>query len=189
MAGAGEVERWSGLRAWLYSLIQGNAARNRFLVEYAGVGPGDRVLDIGCGPGASLQEAVRAKADYVAGVDPSPSMVRPAANRVPEAEIREGSAESVPFEDDEFTAVWAISAYHHWADTDAGITEMLRVLKPGGAFYIVERELKPGSSGHGASYDDAIGIAADITEKFDVPAKVDTLGAGRARYLVVTGSK
>ena len=189
MSEAGEIERWSGFRAWIYSLFQGNAARNRFLVDYAGVGPGDRVLDVGCGPGASLLEAVKAKADYVAGVDPSPSMVRRAASRVPDAEVREGSAESIPFEDGEFTAVWAISAYHHWADENAGVAEMLRVLRAGGAFYIVERELKPGTTGHGSSYDDAVATAAEITQEFDAPAKVDTLGAGRARYLVITGSK
>lgn len=189
MTAGGEIERWSGFRAWVFTLIQGNAARNRFLVEYAGVGPGDSVLDIGCGPGSSLLEAVRAKADYVAGVDPSPSMVKRAANRVPEADVREGSAESIPFDDEEFTAVWAIAAYHHWADPGAGLKEMLRVLRPGGAFYVVERELKPGTTGHGSSHVDATAIAARITQDFDLPARVDTLGAGRHRYMVVAGSK
>jgi hypothetical protein len=44
------IERWSGIKSWLYSLIQGNAKRNSVFVDYAGIGPGDRVLDSDVGP-------------------------------------------------------------------------------------------------------------------------------------------
>jgi ubiquinone/menaquinone biosynthesis C-methylase UbiE len=186
---ASEIERWSGFKAWAYSLIRGTPKNNNALVEYAGVGPGDRVLDIGCGPGAALEGAVAAGADEVSGVDPSPAMVKRAAKRVPKATVQEASAESLPFGDGAFTAVWTISTFHHWADRSGGLAEMLRVLEPGGAFYVVERELIPLKTGHGLSRKEGQQVAARITEDQGVPARVETLEAGRHTYLVVTGSR
>ncbi len=81
-------------------------------------------------------------------LDPSPSMVERAAERVPQAEVRLGSAESIPFEDDVFTAAISVSTYHHWADAETGLKEVRRVLAPGGRLLIVERKLKR-SAGHG----------------------------------------
>jgi ubiquinone/menaquinone biosynthesis C-methylase UbiE len=184
-----EIERWSGLKVWAYSLIQGKHKTNNALVDYAGVGPGDRVLDVGCGPGAALEGAIDAGADEVSGVDPSPAMVKRAAKRVPKATVKEASAESLPFEDNSFTAVWTIAAFHHWADRSGGLAEMLRVLEPGGAFYVVERELKPGDTGHGLSRKEGQQMASRITEDHGVPARVDTLKAGRHTFVVVTGSR
>jgi ubiquinone/menaquinone biosynthesis C-methylase UbiE len=184
-----EIEKWSDLKAWAYSLIQGKPKTNNALVEFAGVGPGDRVLDIGCGPGASLEGALTAGADEVSGVDPSPAMVKRAAKRVPKATVREASAEALPFDDNSFTAVWTIAAFHHWADRSGGLAEMLRVLAPGGAFYVVERELKPGGSGHGLSRKEGQQVASRITEDHGVTARVDNLKAGRHTYVVITGSR
>lgn len=186
--GGGSVERWSGFKSWVFSLIQGNAKRNKVLVEFAGIGPGDRVLDIGCGPGAALEAAVASGADSVSGVDSSPSMVARASKRVPTATVKEGSAEAIPFEDDAFTAVWSIATLHHWSDRDGGLKEMLRVLSPGGAFYLVEGDLKPGKSGHGMSLADAEAVALKIINDFEVPCRVETLKAGRDKYLVIYGS-
>jgi ubiquinone/menaquinone biosynthesis C-methylase UbiE len=116
-------------------------------------------------------------------------MVKRAAKRVPKANVQEASAESLPFEDGAFTAVWTISTFHHWADRSGGLAEMLRVLAPGGAFYVVERELKPGGSGHGLSRKEGQQVASRITEDHEVPARVDTIKAGRQTYLVITGSR
>ncbi len=189
MSEPGSVERWSGFKSWAFSLVQGNAKRNSALVQFAGIGPGDMVLDIGCGPGAALEAAVAAGADSVSGVDSSPSMVERASKRVPAATVKEGSAEAIPFDDEAFTAVWSIATFHHWADQDVGLREMLRVIKPGGAFYLVERELKPGKSGHGITPKEAEAATLRITDEFEVPCRVEKLKAGRATYLVITGSR
>lgn len=183
-----EVEKWSGFKSWVFSLVQGNADRNKALVEFAGIGPGDRVLDIGCGPGAALEAAVTAGADSVSGVDSSPSMVGRASKRVPTATVKEGSAEAIPFDDDSFTAVWSIATFHHWADRDAGLKELFRVMAPGGAFYLVEADLKPGKSGHGLTPDAAKETTAGITETFNVPCRVEKLKVGRRDYVVIVGS-
>ena len=182
------VERWSGLKAWLYSLFKGTPKSNDALIDSLGLGPDDRVLDIGCGPGASLEAAVAAGVEVVCGVDPSPSMVKRASKRAPAAVVKEGSAEKLDFDDRAFTAVWSISAFHHWADRVRGIEEMMRVIEPGGSFYLVERELDPGKSGHGMSRVDARKVADEIRTTHEIDTNVDVLAAGRLDYLVITGT-
>ncbi|HWB88498.1 MAG TPA: methyltransferase domain-containing protein, partial [Acidimicrobiia bacterium] len=110
-----QIERWSPLKALLYSLLNRSPKSNVAIVERAGLGPDDRFLDIGCGPGAALERAAATGAQ-VAGVDPSPSMVARAAARVHAADVRVGSAEELPFPDDHFTAVVNVASFHHWAD-------------------------------------------------------------------------
>ena len=181
-----DVERWSALFATIYTLRWRSPASNRVLVEYAAVGPGDRVLDFGSGPGAALEHA-RAAGAEVYGVDPSPSMVKRAGRRVPGATVVEGSAERLPFADALFTHVWTISAFHHWVAPEEGIAEAHRVLAPGGRLLIVERKLKPGKGGHG--FDPA--LATETSQQLERhgfhDCSVETIRARRAEYTVVGG--
>lgn len=78
-----QVERWSPLKVWLYTLFNRSPKSNTAIVEHASLGTDDRFLDVGCGPGAALEHAAAARAQ-VAGVDPNPSMVARASRRVPE---------------------------------------------------------------------------------------------------------
>ncbi|MBW3667284.1 MAG: class I SAM-dependent methyltransferase, partial [Actinobacteria bacterium] len=124
----------------------------------------------------------------VAGVDPSPSMVKRASRRVPQADVRLGSAETVPFPDDHFTVAINISSFHHWADREAGLTEILRVLAPGGRLHIVEGLLKEGKDGHGLDPNDAEVLAQKLLELGYADTHVETMKTGwRHRYMVVTG--
>jgi len=68
------------------------------LIAFAGVRPGERVLDVGCGPG-SLTEALGAHVgpEHVAAIDPSEPFVAASAERVPAADVRVGAAESLPW--------------------------------------------------------------------------------------------
>jgi ubiquinone/menaquinone biosynthesis C-methylase UbiE len=182
-----DIERWSGLFAAFYSLVWRNPASNRVVIEHAGVGPGDRVLDIGCGPGAALESAARSGAE-VYGVDPSPSMVARAGRRVPEATVVEGSAESLPFPDATFSHVLAISTFHHWASPEAGLDEVRRVLLPGGRFLNVERRLKAGKDGHGLDPAGAEVVSQQLADNGFRDCTVETLLAKRLEYLVVSGS-
>jgi SAM-dependent methyltransferase len=103
------------------------------LIGFAGAERGERVLDVGCGPG-SLTEALGEVlgADHVAAIDPSESFAAACAERVPAADIQVGAAESLPWPTDTFDAALAQLVVNFMADADAGVTEMRRVVRPGG---------------------------------------------------------
>jgi SAM-dependent methyltransferase len=104
------------------------------LADLAGVSAGQRALDVGCGPGALTRELVaRLGADAVAAVDPSEPFVAAARDRNPGVDVRHATAEALPFGDDAFDAVLAQLVVHFMADPVAGLREMARVARPGGA--------------------------------------------------------
>jgi SAM-dependent methyltransferase len=103
------------------------------LADLADVQAGQRVIDVGCGPGALTTELVqRLDASAVAAVDPSEQFVEAARERHPGVDIRLAPAEQLPFEDDEFDAALAQLVVHFMADPVAGLTEMRRVTRSGG---------------------------------------------------------
>jgi SAM-dependent methyltransferase len=105
----------------------------RALCEAAGVRPGQRALDVGCGSGAlvaTLAEILGA--ENVAGVDPSEPFVAAARARAPGAPIVVGSAESLPFADREFDTTLSQLVVNFLSDPEQGLREMVRVTRPGG---------------------------------------------------------
>ncbi len=95
---------------------------------------GGRVLDVGCGPGVLTAELVqRLGPDRVDAIDPSPGFVAAARERLPEVDVREGSAESLPYPDHAYDAAYAQLVVHFMADPARGLAEMARVTRPGGA--------------------------------------------------------
>ena len=102
-------------------------------VAFVGVAAGQRVLDVGCGPGALTARLVdRLGVDAVAGVDPSASFVAAARARFPGLDVREARAEALPFADGSFDAVLAQLVVHFMNDPVTGLREMGRVCRPGG---------------------------------------------------------
>ena len=179
-----DVERWSSLKVWLFSLFNKTPESNLAAVHRIGLDTDDRFLDLGCGLGAALEHAAATGAK-TAGIDPSPSMVERAAERVPQAEVRLGSAESLPFEDDAFTAAISVSTYHHWADAETGLREVRRVLASGGRLLIVEKKLKR-SAGHGLDRIGAERLREVLENQGYTEVGVDTMPAGRFEYLAVS---
>jgi SAM-dependent methyltransferase len=103
------------------------------MADLAGVRAGHRALDVGCGPGALTAELVsRLGAAAVTAVDPSAPFVEAARARHPGVEVRQASAEDLPFEADGFDASLAQLVVHFMTDPAAGLTEMRRVTRPGG---------------------------------------------------------
>ncbi len=100
----------------------------------AGVGRGQRVLDVGCGPGALTAELVRrAGAGVVSAVEPSASFAAAARDRLPGVDVRLAAAEELPFPDRAFDAALAQLVVHFMTDPVRGLREMSRVTRPGGA--------------------------------------------------------
>ena len=101
------------------------------LLDAAGVGPGVRLLDAGCGSGELLRVAADRGAT-VAGCDPASGMLRIARRLVPEAELRPAGLEALPWPDLAFDVVTAVNALHLADDEQAALREVRRVLAPGG---------------------------------------------------------
>jgi SAM-dependent methyltransferase len=134
----------------------------------ARVGSGQRVIDVGCGPGALTTELVeRLGASNVAAVDPSESFVAAARERHPGVDVQESPAETLPFADGIFDAALAQLVVHFMADPVQGLTEMGRVARAGGVvaacvwdhagkqtplapFWQAVRELDPDEEGEGS---------------------------------------
>ncbi len=101
------------------------------LCEVADVRRGMRVLDVGCGPGGLTKELVR-RGLNVSAIDPSSPFVDACRQRNPDADVREGFAEQLPFADDSFDATISSLVVGFMSDPAAGIREMSRVTAPGG---------------------------------------------------------
>jgi len=106
---------------------------------------GDRVVDLGCGPGefAVLAAGARPRVRVVA-VDPSwPALLTArlrSLNRPAAVCVRRGTAERIPVPDGWANVVVSINAFHHWAEPRAGLAEVRRVLAPGGRVLLVDED-------------------------------------------------
>ena len=103
------------------------------LAEFAGIAAGQRVLDVGCGPGALTGELVqRVGGDAVTAVDPSTAFVAAARDRHPTVAVLKASAEALPFDNGAFDAALGQLVVHFMTDPVGGLREMARVTRPGG---------------------------------------------------------
>ena len=98
--------------------------------ELGGVG---RVLDVGCGDG-QIARALAVTGCAVTGIDPTRRNLEVALERAGGPEYVEGSATDLPFDDAHFDAVVACLVFEHIDDVDSAISEVSRVLRPGGRF-------------------------------------------------------
>ena len=116
----------------------GDAGRRRRIVrESLRAARGERILDIGCGPGfycAELAQEVGPTGSVV-GVDSSPAMLQLAARRCAEyasVELRPGDAVSLPVDDASFDAALCVQVLEYVPDPTVALAEMHRALRPGG---------------------------------------------------------
>ncbi len=103
------------------------------LADLAGISAGQRVLDVGCGPGALTAELVaRVGPAAVSAVDPSETFVAAARVRNPGVNVQQAFAEQLPFADQAFDATLAQLVVHFMSDPAAGLMEMRRVTRKDG---------------------------------------------------------
>lgn len=147
--------------------------------DAAGVEPGRRALDVGCGPGALTGELVdRLGAASVAAIDPSESFVVACAGRHPGVEVRVGGAEEIPFGDDEFDIVLAQLVLHFVADPERAAGELRRVLRPGGTVGACVWDFDGGMAMLRHFWDAALAVDPSA------PDEASTMRFGRAREIV-----
>jgi arsenite methyltransferase len=120
----------------------GDAVRRRRLVRAAlGAASGERILDVGCGPGfycAELIEEVGPDGS-ITGLDSSPQMLALAARRCEKhdnVECAEAEATSLPVEDSSFDAALCVQVLEYLSDVSACLGEIFRALRPGGRLVV-----------------------------------------------------
>lgn len=101
------------------------------VLEWLAAQPGERILDLGCGDG-QLTERIAATGASVVGIDASPQMVAAARSRGVKAD--QGPAEKLPYPDHIFEAVFSNAVLHWVRGQDEMLSQVRRVLGPGGRF-------------------------------------------------------
>jgi len=130
----GSAQRWGPLWGarpadWALSEDQQTPAYEAALAR-TDLQPGQSVLDIGCGAGAFLRLVTRRGARAF-GIDASEALVELARERLPDADLRIGEMESLPYDDDTFDLVTGFNSFFFADDIDAAVREAGRVAKPG----------------------------------------------------------
>jgi ubiquinone/menaquinone biosynthesis C-methylase UbiE len=149
----------------------------RVIREAAGIGRGDTILDVACGPGL-LACAFAATARHVTGIDLTPAMIEQAqalqrARKLSNLAWRVGDVTSLPFSDDSFSVAFTRYSFHHLLDPAGVLAEMVRTTVPGGRVVVVDV--------YTASPEQA--EAYDHVEKLRDPSHVRALGLDELKRL------
>jgi len=134
-------DRWAASYDWIFPSVFYRAIHQR-LLEYVDLPESANVLDLGCGTGRLLERLATQFPDLRGtGLDLSPKMLRMArlSNRHhPRLIYVEGKAESLPFGEGQFDAVFNTISFLHYLQPQQVLSEVARVLTPGGHFYLVD---------------------------------------------------
>jgi ubiquinone/menaquinone biosynthesis C-methylase UbiE len=112
------------------------------IVQWAGTGPDDTVLDVACGPGL-LACAFARVAKHATGIDMTPAMLEQARKTQQEQGLKNvdwlpGNVYSLPFPPSQFSIVSSRFVFHHLQDPLAALQEMKRACKPGGRIVVAD---------------------------------------------------
>jgi len=125
-------------------MASSNKERAAWAVSLLELQPDDALLEVGVGPGLSLEVAAQ-QVGRVCAVDVSAVMIKQASNRNRAAiqngimELHQADVVDLPFDDNAFTKALTVNSLHHWPQPEPGIREVYRVLKPGGHFVVVQQ--------------------------------------------------
>ena len=145
---------WDEKTAVWYTDEYGQHISNNLTINNIDLGSEDIVLDIGCGSGKAARLAAKICTNgKVIGIDPSAAMIRLSNNntdgKLINLKFKKGCAEKIPVANKSFTKVIAINSLHHWQDYKKGLIEVVRILCPGGSFFISNDIVDGDTCGHG----------------------------------------
>jgi len=124
-------------KAFAGSPLQNDPARLRRLLAFLDARPGERVLDVGCGPGI-VTAALRRTGFEAVGVDLTPAMLREA--RSAGVTCVRGDVTSLPFRSEAVDVALSRNTFHHLADPRRVLQEMARIVRHGGRVVIEDME-------------------------------------------------
>ncbi len=134
-------DQWASSYDWLFPSVIYQAIHKR-LLEYVDLPERANILDMGCGTGRLLERLATEFADVRGtGLDLSSNMLRIARqsnSHHPRLIYIEGNAESLPFGEGQFDAVFSTISFLHYLEPQQVLSEVARVLSPGGRFYLVD---------------------------------------------------
>lgn len=144
---------WGRLAGAIMAFRPSNRERNEWTIDRLQIQPGERVLEIGFGPGYALGLATaRVGGGLVAGIDHSEVMLRQASRRNAAAiragrlDLHLGSVESLPAFDEPFDAIYAVNSIGFWSEPAARLGELRDLLRPGGRLAFTVQPRSPSAS-------------------------------------------
>ncbi|MFA5445662.1 MAG: ubiquinone/menaquinone biosynthesis methyltransferase [Bacteroidales bacterium] len=126
-----------------------NALWHKKLIGRVRKVPHQRILDLACGTGTLTKKLARLQSAKIIGLDPSENMLSVAKKRLGAREnviLKKGYAESLPFFEDSFQVVTVSYGIRNFADMEASLLEIRKVLEPGGRLIILEFSPEKGNS-------------------------------------------
>ena len=171
---------WLGhLAGWVMARRPSNRTRNLWTLDLLEIAPGDRVLEIGFGPGFALREAAkRAPTGWVVGVDHSEAMLSQARERNHKATLAGrvklvlARAEDLPEEIGVFEKIFAVNVVQFWRDAPGVIAHLAARLKPGGRLAVTYQPRQ-----RGARREDADAMATRLVGWMEAARLTDVRSA------------
>ena len=143
-----------GKQAACFARLSGHEEATRLLIELAELVPDDEVLDVACGPGL-VACAIAPNVRHVVGVDLTPAMIDQARalqsrRGLSNLEWHIADVSTLPFDNDQFSAVLTRYSLHHFVAPERVLSEMVRVATPGSRVVVADLVLP---AEHGRDYD------------------------------------
>ncbi len=146
-----QLGRPNGILGQIVGIVLHRANRvvNDWVISQLNIQPDDHILEIGFGPGQSIQQlAGLVPRGFVAGLDHSKLMVRQArrlnkaAIKADRLVLKHAATPPIPFDTAAFDKALAINVFYFWPEPSASLRELWRILKPGGvlALYLATPE-------------------------------------------------
>ena len=172
---------WGRAAGLLMAHRPSNRRRNSWAISLLDVQRNDRVLEIGFGPGLAIRELSRLAAEgYVCGIDHSELMLYAARRRNADGlrrgmvDLRLDSVDELPEFDAPFDKILAVNTMLFWSDPVARLTELRRLLRPGGLIAVAHQPRGPGATDE-TSAAKGREIAAALDRAGFSPVRLETM--------------